>query len=749
MDKTQKFKMLCVTGREYHGFHFLIMYPTIYISRYCIISSSQDVEIMDDSLKITQTGFLAKFIERHNNRPECPFCFVLGAGASKSSGIQTGQELASKWLKEIHKERDFDELPFEKWATPERMSNFGLNNFSVDRVGEHYSKIYEMKFSDQPEDGYACIEKIMEDVKPSYGYSVLAFILSTTQHKIVITTNFDNLVADALFLHSETFPRIIGHDLLVNYIRPEVRRPLIAKIHGDRGFATKSSTVDTACLSKSWREALTGIFKKFTPIFIGYAGNDGSLMGFIEELPDGVPETIYWCYRRGDTPAQRVEDLIKKKKGKFVEIEGFDEFMLRLQEKAKDALKFPDLLEKLKIRSETIVQNFEKQKNDLGETIAKAGQQKQLSSGGIESLPTVNNEKEQNESLLAVAAKTLTGSNQKKTWWEWWNEIKSEKNENIRLQKLNKALEECPENTADITGNYAWFLNYKSKDYDSAEFYYKKAIESDPRNADNLGNYAVFLKNIRKDYASAEIFYKKAIESDPKSVSILGNYANFLKNIQKDYESAEMYYKKAIEIDPKDTYNLGSYANLLNDVSKNYDSAEIYYKKAIEADPRNVNSLGNYANLLFNIRKDYNSAEMYLKKVIEVAPKNANGFGNYSQLLFIIGKPVEAVNFLHRAEECATSDNLDLRVELAFYRYAHLKENRNDSLCKLRQLLEQGARSPDWPLDENVERAIKDGHPEPLLLRALVRVIGGLDPIEVLDSFSAYTDTKTIMQNDQ
>lgn len=30
------------------------------------------------------------------------FCFILGSGASKSSGINTGAELAEKWLAEIH-----------------------------------------------------------------------------------------------------------------------------------------------------------------------------------------------------------------------------------------------------------------------------------------------------------------------------------------------------------------------------------------------------------------------------------------------------------------------------------------------------------------------------------------------------------------------------------------------------------------------------------------------------------------------
>jgi hypothetical protein len=40
-----------------------------------------------------------------------------------------------------------------------------------------------------------------------------------------------------------------------------------------------------------WAAALTKIFDRFTPIVIGYGGNDGNLMGFLKKLPpiaDGV-----------------------------------------------------------------------------------------------------------------------------------------------------------------------------------------------------------------------------------------------------------------------------------------------------------------------------------------------------------------------------------------------------------------------------------------------------------------------------
>ena len=49
---------------------------------------------------ITLKQFLRYFEEQQNRK----FCFILGAGASKSSGISTGAELASRWLNEIEED---------------------------------------------------------------------------------------------------------------------------------------------------------------------------------------------------------------------------------------------------------------------------------------------------------------------------------------------------------------------------------------------------------------------------------------------------------------------------------------------------------------------------------------------------------------------------------------------------------------------------------------------------------------------
>ena len=62
----------------------------------------------DDRLVITEAGFLTEFLNQHTQRPERPFCFILGAGVSRASGIFTGGEMANVWLRELYEAENFD-----------------------------------------------------------------------------------------------------------------------------------------------------------------------------------------------------------------------------------------------------------------------------------------------------------------------------------------------------------------------------------------------------------------------------------------------------------------------------------------------------------------------------------------------------------------------------------------------------------------------------------------------------------------
>ncbi len=46
-----------------------------------------------------------------------------------------------------------------------------------------------------PDRGYAYLEEPLQQSEPSYGYSVLARIMESTRHNVVVATNFDNAAA--------------------------------------------------------------------------------------------------------------------------------------------------------------------------------------------------------------------------------------------------------------------------------------------------------------------------------------------------------------------------------------------------------------------------------------------------------------------------------------------------------------------------------------------------------------------------
>ena len=165
----------------------------------------------DEKLVITENGFLTEFLNQHSQRADRPFCFILGAGVSRSSGIPTGGEMADIWLREIYEAENFDGLPLETWAAPERL---GIPEFAIGQLARFYPQLYRRRYGDYEQAGYAFLESQMEGKEPSYGYSVLAYLLSETPHRVVVTTNFDNLVADALSIHSSRFPLVVGHDAL-------------------------------------------------------------------------------------------------------------------------------------------------------------------------------------------------------------------------------------------------------------------------------------------------------------------------------------------------------------------------------------------------------------------------------------------------------------------------------------------------------------------------------------------------------
>lgn len=251
------------------------------------------------------------------------FCFVLGAGASRTSGIKSGQELVKIWDKEL---REQNEEAYTRWRDELKITDSNMSS--------HYGNYYEKRFSRCPADGLNYIESIMKSAHPSAGYVMLAFILSNTPHKIVVTTNFDHLTEDAVRYYAHEIPLVIGHESLTHYVTSHPVRPTVVKIHHDLLFDPKNRFEDLQTLSENWSCVLERIFENFHPVFIGYAGNDKNLMDFLishsEHFASNRWKYPYWLLYKTDPFDGSVKEFMDGCHGMIVRHDGFDEVMLRL-----------------------------------------------------------------------------------------------------------------------------------------------------------------------------------------------------------------------------------------------------------------------------------------------------------------------------------------------------------------------------------------------------------------------------------
>ena len=268
-------------------------------------------------------GFIEEMKEVTDGFHPRKFCFVLGAGASKSSGIKSGQELVRVWDKEL---RERNERAYHQWRKEKAITDENMFSF--------YSQYYEKRFYRCPTDGYNYIEKIMESATPSAGYVMLAHLLTKTPHNVVITTNFDHLAEDAVNYYAQNTPLVIGHEALSHYISGQPVRPTIIKIHRDLLFDPKSKSEDLERLPDSWKNALELIFTNYHPIFIGYAGNDKSLMDFLienaEKFAHDEWKYPYWMLYKTDPLEGKVREFLEKSEGLYIFHGGFDEVFIQL-----------------------------------------------------------------------------------------------------------------------------------------------------------------------------------------------------------------------------------------------------------------------------------------------------------------------------------------------------------------------------------------------------------------------------------
>jgi type IV pilus assembly protein PilF len=116
-------------------------------------------------------------------------------------------------------------------------------------------------------------------------------------------------------------------------------------------------------------------------------------------------------------------------------------------------------------------------------------------------------------------------------------------------EKLDKALAIDPANSQ--ANNMMAVLQWRLKEYDAAEKYFKRAVGEDQKNSEAQNNYGAFLCE-RNRVDEAEIWFRRAV-SNPLYRTPAAAYENagvcFYK--VKAYAKAESNFRAALKIDPR------------------------------------------------------------------------------------------------------------------------------------------------------------------------------------------------------
>ena len=534
------------------------------------------------------------------------YCFVLGAGASRASGIRTGEEMMREWRNEL-KQRGMayiDDCAQELELEPKDYAFL----FREEHVlkNEDYFTLFDLRFAGKPNVAYAYLEREMEEKYPSYGYYPLAMLLSNTQNRLIITTNFDSLIEDALYTYTFRHPLVVGHESLASYIANDARHPVIAKIHRDLLFQPLNRKRDMDQLKNEWKAPLRSALSRYIPIVIGYAGGDRTFMSLLDEIE---LNGIYWCHL--GEPSDEIKRIVEKQNGYLVKILGFDEVMFQIGDRFSKEAGFTDpcqyMMEQAEKRCGLYQKSFDEIKNKY--EIQKRSADEQPLSRDMQS------------DVLRLTDAMDRYDGQRST-------PAGEKPDAAKL--AFKALRES------IAGNL-----------EKAVELYTEAITLAPGNADYYNRRSIVLYKMCR-YEDTLRDDTKAIELDPSKPAYyhsrsvtrrkMEQYDDALRDIAKaldlDSSQPDYYFSRGVTF-----YKMGQYDNALKGATR-----------AIELDPSDPDYYYSRAITLLAMQR-YEEALQDDTKAIELDPSKPKYYRSRADTLRKLNRADEALQDEQKAAE--------------------------------------------------------------------------------------------------
>lgn len=255
------------------------------------------------------------------------FALFIGAGCSISSGIPGSEALVrDRWLPKLLALRSPGKNDPYPWC--EEVYGISKTVMPSGAYGRVMMDLFPHAAERQQE-----LESICSAAKPGFGYATLAQLIASSKGNlnVILTTNFDDLLADAFYLFTGVHPVVIPHGALSPYIRASSRRPLVVKVHGHHQFAPLNTPSETSDVEEELRKGVQTLLHDRGLIFIGYGGRDEGIRKLMSEMPDSsLPFGVYWVSAK--EPENELSQWLCQRQAFWVQEDSFDEMMVRVRD---------------------------------------------------------------------------------------------------------------------------------------------------------------------------------------------------------------------------------------------------------------------------------------------------------------------------------------------------------------------------------------------------------------------------------
>lgn len=292
---------------------------------------------MPEFPQLASDDFSRRFVHRGPG-----LMWFLGAGASAAAGVPTANDLIWNFKQHLYVSQRRVALQsvsdLSNPAVRRRLQAHidGLGTMPGPGDPAEYSALFEATYPAEA-DRRSLLDGKVSGASPSYGHIALATLMRAEHARVLWTTNFDSLMADACARVFGSTARLTTVALdapsLLRDVLASERWPIEVKLHGDfRSRHLKNTSDELRQQDAELRAALVGLCGRFGLVVSGYSGRDNSVMDSLHEAAEagGFPAGLFWLHRREDPLLPRVLDLLDTAartgvEAAAVEIESFDE----------------------------------------------------------------------------------------------------------------------------------------------------------------------------------------------------------------------------------------------------------------------------------------------------------------------------------------------------------------------------------------------------------------------------------------